>query len=79
MSHQRVSGFPETAEDVWGSPGTSGEVRELPGNSGKLPGNLRIAFKLHCERSSGEVSKELREKFGEILGSPGTFQKLGGA
>ena len=82
MSHQRVSGFPEKGADLWGGPGNFGEVRELPGKSGKLPWNLwiaAIAFKIHSEKSSGEVAGELPGKSGEILGSPGTFQKLGGA
>ena len=62
---------------------TSGEVREhqgksgeLPGKFGKLAGNLWIAVKFHSERSSGEVAEKLPGKSGELLGSPGTSQKL---
>ena len=65
---------------------TSGEVRELPGKSGefagksgKLLGNLWIALQSHSETSSGELAEKLPGKFGEILGSPWTVQKLGGA
>ena len=32
MSHQRLSGFPETGADFWKVQGTSGEVQELLGN-----------------------------------------------
>ena len=63
-----------TSDKVWGASG------ELPGKSGKLPGNLWIAVKFHSERTSGEVAGELPGKSpGNFRGSPGTFQKLGGA
>ena len=37
-----------------------------------------IALKSHNERSSAEVAEEPPGKFGELLGSPEAFQKLGG-
>ena len=70
---ERVSGFPETGADLRGTSG------ELPGKSGKLPGNPWIAVKFHSERTSGEVAEKLRGSLGNFQGSPGTFQKLGGA
>ena len=62
MSHQRVSGFPETVTGagLWGG-----------------LGNLWIALQIHSERSSGEVTKKLLEKLGETLGGPGALQKPG--
>ena len=57
---------------------TSGEVQGTFGKSGELPGNLwKQALKIHSERSSREVTKEVPGKFGEILESVWTFQKLG--
>ena len=56
-----------------------GRSREHPGKWGslaKFPGNLWIALQVHSERSFGEVAEKLLGKFGENLGSPGTFQKL---
>ena len=79
VSQERVSGFPEkglTSGEVPELPGKSGE---LPGKFGKLPGNLRIAVKFHSERTSGEVAKNFRGSSGNLRGSPGTSQKLGGA
>ena len=79
MSQKRVSGFPEkwlTSGEVRELPGKSGK---LPGKSGKLPGNLWIAIQFHSERTSGEVAENLRGGSGNFRGSPGTFQKLGGA
>ena len=59
---------------------TSGEVQgtsgELSGESEKLSEHLWTALKLHIDRSSRAVAGELPGKWGEILGSPGTFQKL---
>ena len=40
--------------------------------SGKLPGNFWIAVKFRSDNTSREVG-------GELPGSPGTFQKRGGA
>ena len=69
---------PETAADLWGGSGNFRKVGELPGKPGKLLGNLWIALKIHSERSSGEVAED-RGSSGKVLGSPGTFQKRGGA
>ena len=75
--------LPRERADLRGSAGNfSGEVREtFPGKSGKLPGNLwKNAVKFHSERTSGEVAEKLPGKSpGNFRGSPGTFQKLGGA
>ena len=77
MSHQRVSGFPETRADLWGGPGTSGEVWGTSGEVWETSLEPLDCLKIHSERSSGEVAGKLPEKYREILGSPGTFQKLG--
>ena len=57
-------------------PGKSGK---LPGKSGELPGNLRIAVRSRSERTSGKVAENFRGSSGNLRGSAGTFQKLGGA
>ena len=62
VSQERVSGFPEKAADLQGSPGN------VAGGSGKLQGNLWIAVKFHSERTSGEVAGKLPGK------SPGNFR-----
>ena len=76
MSQERVLGFPVTSGELLG---TSREVGELPGKPGKLPGKLRIAVKLHSERTSGEVTTELPGKFGELLGKFRDFPEARGS
>ena len=86
VSQKRVSGFPEKRLTSGEVRGTSGEVRETSGEplgnfrgtSEKLPGNLWIAIQFHSERT-GEVAENFRGSSGDFRGSPGTFQKLGGA
>ena len=82
MTQKRVSGFPEKRGKSGELPGKSGELPgksgKLPGKSGKLPGNLWIAIQFHSERTSGEVAENFRGSSGNLRGSPGTFQKLGG-
>ena len=78
-SQERVSGFPEKGATSGEARETSGEVQETSGEVWKLPGNPWIAFNFHSERTSGEVAEKLPGKFGQLPGSPGSFQKLGGA
>ena len=59
-----------TSGEVWGTPG------DFRGNLGSFRETSGLLLKIHSGRSSGEVAEELLGKFGELLGSPGTFQKL---
>ena len=87
MSQERVSGFPGKGADLRGSWEVLKEFGEFPGKFGKLAGNPWIAVEFHSERTSGEVAEKLpgkslknfRGSLGNFWGSPGIFQKLGGA
>ena len=70
VSQQRASGFPVSPGEVLGA---SREVRETSGEP------LVCSYKIHSERGSREVTEELPGNFGGILGSSGTFRKLGRA
>ena len=67
MTHQRVSGFPETGADLWGGPwnfntSSPGNFRASPGNFRGIPGLL------------------LKSTVREVLGkSPGSFRGKWGA
>ena len=65
VSQERVSGFPETRAD-------RGSLGNLPERLGNFRGNSELSWTSTLRELPGKSPG----KFGEILGSPGTFQKL---
>ena len=56
--------------------GRSGDFWEVQETSGEPLGSLWIALKSCSERSFWKVTREIVGRFGEVLGSPVSFQKL---
>ena len=76
MSQGRVSGFPEKGADL------RGKFGELPGgggSSGNFRGTSGLLLNSTVRELPGKSPKNFRGSLGNFWGSPGTFQKLGGA